>query len=148
MSDTAVPILQGGAEETPESVPNFKPNHPGAQQTIDEGKDIASFLGFFTVSSSDVDFSFLSIIYLIMTALCMVLYVADKYGNVEGIRNYFIVLLPFVPCAIYALSMKSIGLIKMVIDPNLKVPDDYYSNGEKDDNKKKDKVKETEKKHN
>jgi hypothetical protein len=90
-----------------------------AQETIDEKRDLASFLSFlsfFTQPSNEINFSFLSCVYLFMTALSMALYVAEKVYLVSAIKGYYIVLMPFAPCAVWALTMRGIAMTKQLFD--------------------------------
>jgi hypothetical protein len=91
----------------------------GAQKTIEEGKDLASFLQYFIVSSDNVNFSFLSWVYLIMSFISMAMFVLEQYYDVQSIRGYYLVLMPFVPFAIWALVMHLVVLARQLVDPNL-----------------------------
>jgi hypothetical protein len=109
-----------------------------AQDTIDQKRDLASFLEYFSASSAQLNFNFLSIVYVIMSLICMGLWEAEKKYNVQEVEGYFIVLLPFLPCALWALSMRLIGIGKQLVDPN---HPNWKANQEKLEKKKNDELK-------
>ena len=144
-------------------------NNVRAQETIDKGRDLASLLNVLSMDSAQLNFGFLSIVYVSATVLCIAAYVAEIHFQVEAIRgyayiicmafdfhlpllcpptcltyphipiahcplpiahcplpiahcplplrSYWIILLPFIPCALWALIMRSIGIAKQLCDP-------------------------------
>jgi ABC-type transport system involved in cytochrome c biogenesis permease subunit len=71
------------------------------------------------VSSDNVNFSFLSWVYLIMSFISVGMFVLEQYYDVQSIRGYYLVLMPFVPFAIWALVMHLVVLGRQLVDPDL-----------------------------
>ena len=134
-------------------------NNVRAQETIDKGRDLASLLNVLSMEGAQLNFGFLSIVYVSATVLCIAAYVAETHFQVEVIRgyayftrmafdihfpfavrtnlpnplplrSYWIMLLPFIPCALWALAMRSIGIAKQLCDP--KHPNWSYNQKKKD----------------
>ncbi len=93
------------------------PEKVKAQEIIEKRQDFASFLSIFTDANA-LNFSFLSVVYLIMTAICVILFYADKHFKVESVAGYYVVFMPFVPCAIWALTMRMLHLTKQLVNQN------------------------------
>jgi hypothetical protein len=90
-----------------------------AQDTISKGHDLASFLQMFMIEpSSDINFTFLSVVYVSMSLICMALYTAEKMYDVSSVEGYYITLLPFIPCALWSMIMRVIAMGKQLAQPD------------------------------
>lgn len=59
--------------------------------------------------SPGINYSFVTGAYLVTSLLCLALVVADLMMGVDSVKGWYITLLPFIPCLLWSLVVRSRG---------------------------------------